>query len=194
MGSSGARIVAALAGALAGAVILGAIYVISLAPAASPTPFAQLTTPPPTATASPSPPPAVTPTPDPDATPTPTPLDILPFLTSEITVVNLAEQQLALTVTLLDPESSDEFALGTYEVEPLQVTTQSIVPTRFRLEFAFTGGGSAGTCTIDVGDGEQIHFAVIETGVALVSSTGEPADPAELVVATSSRCQAGGET
>jgi hypothetical protein len=187
--SNGARAYAGFAGALAGGLILAVLYVVSLSPAPASPPAAIGATPSP----SPSPPPTVAPTLDPNATPRPTPLDILPFLTSEITVVNLAEQQLALKVTLLDPDSTDEFSLGTYELEPLQVTTQSVVPTRFRLEFAFSGGGSAGTCTIDIEEGDQVQFAVIETGIAITSSAAEPEDPAEMVVATASRCRAGAD-
>jgi hypothetical protein len=156
-------------------------------PSATPTPTPTLA-PTPTAVAEP------TPTPDPNATPEPTPIDLLPFLTAELTVVNLAEEQVALTVTLLDPESTDEYELGTFELEPLQVTTQSVIPARFRLDFGFAGGASAGTCTIDIEDGDQVQFAIIETGIAITTSGTEPADPAELVVTTASRCQAAATT
>ena len=135
-----------------------------------------------------------TPTPDPNATPRPTPIDIAPFLTSEITVVNLGDSQLGVTVTLLDPESTDEFTIGTFELQPEQATFQSVIPALFRLDFGFNGVGDAGSCDITVADGEQVQFAVISTGVVITTSAGEPADPAEMLVATSSRCRAESET
>jgi hypothetical protein len=135
-----------------------------------------------------------TPTPDPNATPRPTPIDIAPFLTSEVTILNLSDAPLTVTVTLLDPESTDEFTIGTFHLEAGQVTHQSIVPALFRLDFGFTGVSDAGTCAITVGEAEQIQFAVVPTGIVFATNGAEPADPAEMIVATSSRCQAGSES
>ncbi|MBM4438139.1 MAG: hypothetical protein FJ029_13125, partial [Actinobacteria bacterium] len=69
-----------------------------------------------------------------------------------------------------------------------------VLPTRFRLDFDFPGGGDAdaGTCTIDVADKEQLVFAVIAKGIAMTSSGPEPVAAAEMLVATSSRCRVGG--
>lgn len=170
------------------------------APSASPT---QEATPTPSPTQTPAPTLSPTPaeptqagTPDPNATPRPTLVDLLPFLSSQITVVNLADEPLTLTVTLVDPDSTDEYEVGTFEVQPLQVTTQSIIPSRFRLDFDVAGGSAAdvATCTIDIAEGEQIQFAVVPTGVAMSTSGIEPEDPAEMVVATSSRCRAGADS
>jgi hypothetical protein len=121
-------------------------------------------------------------------------VDVAPFLTSDITVVNLGDGPLGLTVTLLDPDSAEEFTIGTFRLEPEQVTSQSIVPALFRLDFGYSGVNDAGTCTITIGDGEELQFAVIPQGIAITSNGPEPADPAEMVVATSSRCQAESET
>ena len=149
----------------------------------------------PSATQEPTVTPQATPagTPDPNATPAPTKLDILPFLSSEMTILNLADQELSVTATLIDPDNGEEFVVGTFELSPLQVTSQAVVPTRLRLDFDFPGGGDAdaGTCTIDVENEEEIQFAAIAGGVAITTGAIEPADPAELLVATASRCQAG---
>lgn len=166
----------------------------TLAPTAEPPitqPTPQPTPEPPTAepTAEPTPE-GPTPTPDPNATPEPTSLDILPYLASEVTVVNLAAATLTVTVTLVDTESPDEYEVGVFELLPEQVTAQAIVPARFRLEFAL-GGGATATCVIDIASEEQLQFAVIETGAIITSNGPEPADPAEMVVATASRCHAG---
>jgi hypothetical protein len=148
-------------------------------------------TPPPTPAPTPEPtlgPP--TPTPDPNATPRPTAVDVAPFLTSEVTVVNLGDITLSLTVALLDPDSTQEFVIGTFQLQPEQVTAQAVIPALFRLDFGYSGVNDAGTCTITIGDGEQLQFAVIPQGIAITSNGPEPADPAEMLVATSSRCQA----
>jgi hypothetical protein len=181
-------------------IVLLAMGVLACTAGPPPSPVATLGTPAPSAepTASPSPAPTrtaapePTPTPDPDATPTPSPIDVLPYLTSEVTVVNLAAAALSVTVTLVDTASPDEYEVGTFEVQPEQTTSQLIVPSRFRLEFAI-GGSEVASCTIDVADGEQLQFAIVESGAVLASSAGEPDDAAEMVVATSSRCRAGAE-
>ena len=155
---------------------------------------AGIPTPSPTNENTPEPPVPTTPdpniTPDPNATPVPTPVDVLPFLTSGMTVVNLGSSRLSVTVALLDTESTDEFVIGTFDVEPEQVTAQQVIPARLRLEFQM-GGSNIGTCTIDVADAEQIQFAAIEGGVVITLGAAEPVDPAEMIVATASRCAAG---
>lgn len=172
-------------------------------PTATPAPTAQPTAVPtvdataqPTAPPEPTPPPTPTPaTPDPNATPAPTSVDVLAYIAAEITVVNLGDAPLAVTVTLVAEDSSDEYTIGTFSVEPLQVTSQGVVPARFRLEFDYPGGSDAdaGTCLIDIAQDEELQFAFLETG-GVITAGSEPDDPAEMVVATSSRCIAGGAT
>lgn len=191
------RIVPVMAVALAGILVSGCIT-FSAEPTPMPTPVP--TEPPmvtPAPTPAPTPPPATpaptegppTPTPDPNATPRPTAVDVAPYLTSEITVLNLGDSTLALTVALLDPDSTDEFVIGTFQLEPEQVTAQAIIPALFRLDFGYSGVNDAGTCTITIGDGEQLQFAVLPQGIAITSNGTEPADPAEMLVATAARCQ-----
>jgi hypothetical protein len=131
-------------------------------------------------------------TPGPNATPAPTPLDLRPLLTAEVTVVNLGEGLLAVRAVALDPESDDEYELGTFELEALQVTTQAVPPALFRLEFTYSDPPPvvAGTCTILIAEGEAIEFAVVETG-AVIAAQLEPDAGGESVV-TSARCHAGG--
>ena len=131
-----------------------------------------------------------TPTPDPNATPRPTAVDVAPYLTSEVTVVNLGDAPLALTVSLLDPDSADEFTIGTFELQPNQVTTQAVIPALLRLDFGYTGVDDVGSCAITIEDGEQLQFAVVAGGIVMTSSAGEPEDAAEMIVSTSSRCEA----
>lgn len=177
------------------AILVGGCIAVSAEPTPTPT---LAPTEIPMITPAPTPPPATpaptqgppTPTPDPNATPEPTALDIAPYLTSEITVVNLGVAPLMLTVALLDPESTDEFVLGTFELQPEQVSAQSVIPTLYRLDFDYAGtpGADAGTCTINIADGEQVQFGVIESGIVITTNGSEPVDPAEMLVETSSRC------
>jgi hypothetical protein len=160
-------------------------------PGPTPTALATPTASPPATTPSPatSTPPS---TPGAGGSPGPSAIDLLPLLTSQITVVNLADQPLTLTVTLLDPDSADEFEVGTFDLQPLQVTTQSVIPARLRIAFAFGGSSAAtSTCTIDVADGEELQFAAIATGVAITATGQEPANAADLNVSTAARCRAG---
>ena len=186
------RIVPIVAMALAAILASGCITVSAEptpTPSQAPTEIPMITTPP---TPAPTPAPTEgppTPTPDPNATPRPTAVDVAPYLTSEITVINLGDTTLALTVALLDPDSTDEFVIGTFQLQPEQVTAQAIIPALFRLDFGYSGVDDAGTCTITIGDGEQLQFAVIPQGIAITSNGPEPADSAEMLVATSSRCQ-----
>lgn len=163
-------------------------------PQPTPTPTAP-PTPSPTPTAPPTPPPTPGPTRTlaPGETPAPTPIDLAPFLTAEVTVVNLGEGPLAVTVTLLDPESTDEYEVGVLEIQPLQVTSQAVLAFRYRLEFEYPDGSPAdgGTCIINIFKGDEIQFAVLERG-GVITAGAEPDDPAELVIATSSRCRAEG--
>jgi hypothetical protein len=163
----------------------------------APTPTAQPTAPrtvtraPETPTAEVTPDPNITP--DPNATAAPTPVDVLPFLSSEITILNLATQRLSVTVALVDAESSEEYVVGTFDVEPEQVTSQLVVPARLRLAFML-GGADLGTCTLDVVEGEELQFATVGTGVVFASNGPEPADAADMIVATAARCHAGAAT
>ena len=138
-----------------------------------------------------------TPEPDPDATPRPSVVDLLPILSSEMTVVNLADSPVSLTVAIRDPndesETPSEYLVGTFDIAPLQVSTQATVPARLRLAFS-VGASDIGTCMIDLAEGEAIQFAVVESGIAVTSSTGEPDDPSEMLVETASRCHAGEAT
>lgn len=116
-------------------------------------------------------------------------MDVAPYLTSEVTVVNLGDTSLALTVALLDPDSTQEFVIGTFQIQPEQVNSQAVIPALLRLDFGYSGVNDAGSCTITIADGEQLQFAVIPQGIAITSNGPEPADPAEMLVATASRCQ-----
>jgi hypothetical protein len=128
----------------------------------------------------------------PDATPAPSAFDLRPLLTSEVTVVNLGEGPLSVRVVALDPESDDEYEIGTFEIAALQIAVQSVPPALFRLEFTYTHaqGVDTGTCSIEIAEGERIEFAVVEAG-GVISAEAQTDVPGESI-ATSARCHAGG--
>jgi hypothetical protein len=97
-----------------------------------------------------------------------------------------------MTVNFVDPDSGTVSDVGTFQVLPLQVTSQGVPAARFQLAFDYPGGkaADAGICTIDVEEGERLQFAILETG-GVITAAREPKDPGELVIATSSRCKAG---
>jgi hypothetical protein len=160
-------------------------------PSATP-PRTATPSPTPSATPEPSATPAATRTLRPGETPAPTPVDLAPFLTSELVVVNLGNAQLSVAVAILDPESTDEYEVGVLDVEPLQVTAQSVFAARYRLEFDYPGGApnEGGTCVIDVGEREEIQFAVLEDGGVIPAGSGAE-DPGELAIEAAARCRAG---
>ena len=185
------RVVSIVALAFAASIMGGCITISAEptpAPSQAPTEIPMITpapTPPPTQVPTEGPP---TPTPDPAATPRPTAVDIAPYLTSEVTVVNLADAALSLTVALLDPDTDEEYVVGTFDVQPNQVTTQSVIPALFRLDFAYAGN-VVGSCSVNIADGEQLQFAAIAAGIVMTTNGAEPEDPSEMLVATSSRCR-----
>jgi len=171
---------------------------ISTAPTPQPTPNpTEIPTLPPTPppTLPPTQPPTDAPTPTlaPGATPLPTPLDLRPFLASGITVYNLGDSTLYMTATGIDPDSNDEYALGTFQVEPEQVTRQAAIPLLIRFDFSFDQQttGALGTCTLNVASGDEVDFVAVADGVAVTVNQVQPDDLAEMDVATSSLCEAG---
>ena len=128
----------------------------------------------------------------PGETPDPTAIDLAPFLTAELTVVNLDDAPLAVTVKFLDPESNEEFEVTTIDVAPLQLTAQAVPPARYRLEFDYPGNSAAaGVCVIDIAEEEEVKFAMLARGGVITTDT-EPEEPAEMAITTSARCRAGG--
>jgi hypothetical protein len=134
-----------------------------------------------------------TPTPAPGQTPPPTPLDLRPFLSSGVTMYNLGDQTLYVTVTGVDPDTSDEFHLADFQVEPEQFTRQAAIPLLLRFDFTFDHANSAGlaTCTMNVATGNEVDFVAVGNGVVVTVDQTQPDDIAEMVTTTSSLCHAG---
>jgi len=115
--------------------------------------------------------------------------DIGEFLTAGITLLDLADTDLAVTVTYIDPGSGDSVGLGTYTLGPDDHLSNSVPPGTYRLDFRQPPDSTTGpTCTIEVGDTDAYSFVAV-TGAVAVSRAGlTPTDARELFVATSSLC------
>jgi hypothetical protein len=186
----------------------------TLTPSAQPTP-SPTPTPTPTPTAAPTPQPTGAPTDPPTSAPTDEPaatnepaatgpaasgasplateLDLRPFLTSGVTVFNVGDEPLSVATTIIDPESGDEFDVGTSTVAPSQFTRQAAIPLRFKLVFSYPNGSSSvgGTCTIDVADKDEIDFIAAPSGIVVIRNQVQPDDLAAMVVGTAPDCMAG---
>ncbi len=122
-----------------------------------------------------------------------TPIDLMPFLTSGITVYNLGDSTLYVDATIIDTGTGDEYPVGVSSVEPDQYTRQATLATRYRIDFSYSQdtNDALGSCTIDVAEADEIDFAALPDGIIVTRNAVQPDDPAEMVVATSSLCQAG---
>jgi hypothetical protein len=110
--------------------------------------------------------------------------------TATITLLDLADDALSVTVTFIDPSSNEADDLGTYTVGPSEQTSNLVPPGTYRLDFRERTGGATGPrCTIEIKDGETVSFVAVPGAIA-VSRTGvSPTNVRDLFVATSSLCR-----
>ena len=153
---------------------------------------------PPSAEASASSAPSQSPTPTPDATPRPRPSldvdleEVAAYLTAGITLLDLADTDVAVDVTYLDPTSGEPFPVGTYTLEPEEQLSNSVPPGVYELTFRQPASSATGeACTIEVGETDTYVFATLGDAVAVTRADESPTDAAELFIATSSLCEAG---
>lgn len=179
---------AACSGAAAGPSEPAGATVTAPPPApATPSPAPPLATSVPIATASPTAEPA--PSKSPKALPSIDQAELDAYLTASITLIDLADDDLAVTVSYLDPDSEESIDLGTYALESMEQSTNQVPPGTYRLDFRQPASAATGpTCTIEIGDADNYVFAAVPDAVA-VSRTGvKPKDARELFVSTSSLC------
>ena len=185
-----------------------ALTACSAPPAASPvaiaSPAISLATPAP-ATATPQP--TVIPSPVPSETAAPTANDSaepresakpLPSIdqatldalfTSSITLLNLADADLAVTVLYRESKGETPFPLGSYALAFTDQQTYEVPAGIYDLQFAQPAGSTAGpSCTIELDDADAYTFVAIDGAVAIGRAGDAPTDARELFVATSSLC------
>ncbi len=110
------------------------------------------------------------------------------YLTSSITLLDLAEGDLSVVVAYLDTTSGEAIDLGTYDLSSNEQRTDQVPPGTFKLEFRTPGTAKPQACTIEIGDKDAITFVAIEGAVAIGKAGSKPAAIKELFVATSSLC------
>lgn len=111
------------------------------------------------------------------------------YLTSSVTLVDLADDDLSVAVSYLDPESKDAFDLGTYDLSSTEQMTDQVPPGTYQLVFRQGAGTTAAqTCTVEIGDADAFTFAAIPGAVAISRTGTKPKTADELFVATSSLC------
>ena len=111
------------------------------------------------------------------------------YLTSSITLIDLADGDLAVTVSYLDPDSAEAFDLGTYSLESLDQTTNQVPPGTYRLDFRQPANSATRTtCTIDIADASSYVFAALNDAIAISRTGHAPKTARELFVSTSSLC------
>jgi len=167
---------------------------------ASTAPTAAPTTPEPTAAPSTeAEPSAAVPSPTTEATPRPRPSlevdleEVAAYLTASITLLDLADEGLAVDVLYVDSSGGAPFPVGTYTLEPQEQSTNAVPPGVYELTFRQPSTATSGaTCTIEVGETDGYIFAALGDAIAVTRTGGTPTEAAELFVATSSLCDAGG--
>lgn len=111
------------------------------------------------------------------------------FLTSSITLIDLADSGLGVTVSFMDPSSTDVIDLGTYVLESSDQTTNQVPPGRYRLDFRQPANSATKTsCTIEIADAGSYVFAAVNDAIAISRTGVKPKDARELFVSTSSLC------
>jgi hypothetical protein len=111
------------------------------------------------------------------------------FLTSSITLIDLADDDLAVTVSYIDPDSEQSIDLGTYSLGSLDQMTNQVPPGTYRLDFRQPANSATGpSCTIEIGDAEGYAFAAVTDAIAISRTGVKPKDVRELFVSTSSLC------
>jgi hypothetical protein len=110
------------------------------------------------------------------------------YLTSSITLLDLADADLSVVVGYLDPTSGEAIDLGTYDLGSTEQLTDQVPPGTFKLQFRMPGSSTPQTCTIEIGDKDAITFVAVEGAVAIGKAGSKPASAGELFVVTSSLC------
>lgn len=111
------------------------------------------------------------------------------IMTSSITLIDLADDDLAVVVAYVDPDSAKSIDLGTYSLAFTDQLTNQVPPGTYRLEFHQPAASKTGpTCTIDVADREAYTFAAVNGAVAISKAGAAPKAVRDLFIATSSLC------
>ena len=119
------------------------------------------------------------------------PAEIAGYLTARLSLFNVADDDVSVSLTYIDPQSGP-FEFGTYPLGPLDQLSHEVPPGLYRVAFKVAAGpDKPPTCTIDLKDGSTVTFFVASPDAIAVTRTGtKPAKSADVFVATSSLCKA----
>jgi len=122
--------------------------------------------------------------------PTIDPSALAAALTSSLSVWDLTDADVALTVNFVDPDGGQTTALGTYTLEASEQFSNGVPPGRYRFDFRDPATSAAGaSCTIEVPDQGTVTFTVVPGAVAVTQTGFTPAKAGDLFVATSPVCK-----
>jgi hypothetical protein len=126
----------------------------------------------------------------PGPTPCPTPIDLAPYLTAEITLVNLASVTITADVLIVDPDTKQSQSLATQTLDPQGFVSEKVLPLPYTVEFTKAGAEEPyASCTVTMSDVQIYDFAALDDAVAVSLRGATPTDPDELWVDTSSLCR-----
>src|SRR4051794_10670702 len=130
----------------------------------------------------------------PGPSPCPTPIDLSPYLTAQLTMVNLSSVTINLNVLIVDPDTKQSQSLATEDVDPQGFASEKVLPLPYTIEFTRQGEKAPyASCTVSMSDVEVYDFAALDDAVAVdlrgaVPSDAASFDPNELWTDTSSLC------
>jgi hypothetical protein len=109
--------------------------------------------------------------------------------TATIRLLDLADDDLAVTVSFVDPNSPDPQALGTYTLGSSGQQSDAVPPGTYRLDFRQPSGSKTGpTCTITIKKGGVFTFVAVPGALAVSRKGYTPTKAADLFVPSSSLC------
>ena len=110
---------------------------------------------------------------------------------AEISVTNLADGELTLALTQLDPAAEETPINETIQLESYDIGGRAgLPPGRYELAFSSADGApAAANCTVRLENGDLYRFVAVPEGIMIVRDGATQTDGAELDVAQSALCR-----
>ena len=111
------------------------------------------------------------------------------MFTATIRLFNLADDDLAVTVSFVDPGSPEPQPIGTYTIARSGRQAAVVPPGTYRLEFHQSSAATGSTCTIAIKDAGLYTFIAVPGAVSVSRGGFHPTKARDLFVPTSSLCE-----
>lgn len=153
---------------------------------------APLPSPTETPTASPTEPPTPSPTETPQRTlapgetPTASPIDVAAFLTAKLSVVNLTDEHVNVSVDIFS-DGANQGTVAKVDLEPYGSVFQAVPEASYAVTFT-RGTADPVTCLMAVVEGGELGFTLVGTDIMVFDPAVGPTTPDDLFVETSARC------